>query len=345
MYKNKYSKLKSQIGSAPGAVPSEHRTSINIGIEPHRLIFDQLSYEDQIKLAESNKTYHNFLRFSYNSTFAPDITIPKNCECDDNLNCNKYIAHSKIKNILKKFGEPIPKDGIPILPLLNTILLETIRFNDKTSGDDLVSFGASVLIIEQNAFNGDGLFYNKKLTEVYIPPTVKEIGDNAFANNILTNLYIPPSVFRIGIGAFRNNELTSVNISPSVKYIGYGAFLNNKLTSIDIPLFVTVIGGEAFKNNKLTSITLSPTLTEIGDYAFNNNKLTTINIPPSVNIIGDNAFKKNILKSINIPKSVTKIGNGAFDQNILETVIIPVIFKEKVNEIFSNTTFIIFEYI
>ena len=59
---------------------------------------------------------------------------------------------------------------------------------------------------------GDGAFYNKSLTGLVIPGSVKSIGDNAFYVNELTSVVIPGSVKTIGDGAFTDNPLNSLEI-------------------------------------------------------------------------------------------------------------------------------------
>ena len=81
---------------------------------------------------------------------------------------------------------------------------------------------------------GNSAFYNKSLTGLVIPGSVKSIGDNAFYVNELTSVVIPSSVTSIGDSAFSNNQLTSVVIPGSVKTIGDGAFTDNPLNSLEI---------------------------------------------------------------------------------------------------------------
>jgi len=80
-----------------------------------------------------------------------------------------------------------------------------------------------------------GVFWNKSLTKVTLPNSIRSIGDSSFRNNQLTSIIIPDGVTTIRSYAFRKNQLTSVTLPDSVKTIGEFAFADNPLTSIIIP--------------------------------------------------------------------------------------------------------------
>ena len=87
-------------------------------------------------------------------------------------------------------------------------------------------------------------FYDKGLTSVTIPNSVKTIGGWAFYTNSLTSVTIPNSVTYIDNGAFADNQLTSVTIPNSVTTIGMRAFVGNRqLTQVNIGANVTLIQG------------------------------------------------------------------------------------------------------
>jgi hypothetical protein len=101
----------------------------------NKLLPDYLDLTTEKILADTNKeTRDNFrrLRNGYTSEFAPDIKIILiNNICQGNDNCNRYITHSRIKEILHKNGITIPADGLPVIPLLKPILLRTIPTANK----------------------------------------------------------------------------------------------------------------------------------------------------------------------------------------------------------------------
>ncbi len=185
------------------------------------------------------------------------------------------------------------------------------------------------------------VFYNKSLTFVKLPLTLKAIGYRAFSDcSSLTSVTIPDSVTEIGACAFQDcSSLTSVTIGSSVTVIELRAFQDcSSLTSVTIPDSVTEIGFSAFDGcsgltsvtigngvtsikiqalqgcSSLTSVTIGNGVTSIRSQAFQGcSSLTSITIPDSVTSIGSQAFMScRSLTSVTIPDSVTSIGIDAF---------------------------------
>ena len=250
-YKNKYTKLKSQIGSAPQLLDV-----------PQNVLFGNMSeLKSEIKLAGTNKA--SMIAFSekysnYTSTFASDIVIiPNNTICNNQPGCNLFITHFRIIDIiqrniafLQKIKMALPSVTDPVKPILNKILINTIPTNNSIDAEFLISIGVIISKI------GDGLFNKKGLTQIYIPSSVKIIGIFAFANNLLTHVNIPQNVEVIDDGAFLNNKLTRIDIPHSVITIRDLAFKNNRLTDVNIHRNVMTIGIHAFKNNPLVNVTI-----------------------------------------------------------------------------------------
>ncbi len=133
---------------------------------------------------------------------------------------------------------------------------------------------------------GEKAFYNKMISSVSIPNTVKAIKDEAFcADLFLQELSVPSSVKEIGTDAFALCKsmthaeikgaakidnysfygctgLTDISFSSDVSYIGIGAFYNcTSLENVTIPEGVTKVDQAAFYGcSSLTSLTvLGPT--------------------------------------------------------------------------------------
>jgi hypothetical protein len=331
-YKNKYSSIKNQLGGSdpvPAHVPAPDPAHARAPAPAPKIsdviflppIYDSLNIKEEMKFANtSRETRDNFHRLhnGYASKFAPDIKIiPINSICQGNDNCNLYITHSRIKDILHKNGIAIPADGVEVIPLLEPILLRTIPTANKIDGEFLVSIGVTIQNIE------DWLFYDQELTKIYIPSSVTSIGFNAFSTNQLTKVTIPEGVTIIGEFAFLRNQLTEVDLPQSLITIGDGAFSNNRLTRVNIPQSITIINDFAFVRNQLRTITIPEGVTRIGTSAFSENRLTEVDLPQSLITIGISAFQNNQLTRVNIPQGVTRIGNHAFRQNKLLTVILP----------------------
>ena len=365
-YKNKYIDLKNQLGSAPiSNLPSE--------------ILDNIDFKKEINLIGTNKKLMEefAIKYSgYTSTFAPDIMIIlNNIICNNQEECNKLITHYRIKDIMKRYRRPIPHDGQLVIPTLTTILIDTIRRNNKIDCEFLVSLGVTIINIVEDLFNrerltnvyipssvinigdrsfernqlsiidipssvniiGNRAFYKNILTTVnfILPSSLTSIGNSAFSENRLTTIDIPSTVIRIGNSAFNASQLSTVTIPSSVEFIDAKAFSNNYLTTIQIPPLLKIIKNYTFSYNLLTSVIIPPSVTNIGNYAFLRNKLTTITLSPNLTEIGDYAFSENKLTTIYIPMSVITIGESPFYNNPLRTVSLPHHFKDQIERIFS----------
>lgn len=285
---------------------------------PNEIVFDHFKFEE-IRLAETSKIlmYAFSAKYAtYHTTFAPDIVIiPNNFIGNNQIGCNKYITHYRIKNIMQKNKIPIPANGVNVRPILYPILLDTIRTNNKGDCDFLVSIGVRIV----------------------------EISDNLFRNQLLQRVYIPSSVTRIGNGAFAENDLTTITIPPSVTIIDDNAFTHNLIKIVNLPDTLITIGRCAFSNNQIENITIPQNVIQIDDGAFLHNKLTSITIHPSVRIIGDIAFRHNRLTTVNINSNVgTTLGYAIFKNNPITNVTISKRFDQRNKEFFDNVSNIIF---
>ena len=189
----------------------------------------------------------------------------------------------------------------------NTVGIYDVVIPDKIGGKTVNAIGGSA-------------FYNKGLTSVTLPDSVKTFGTYAFSSNNLTSFELPDTLTTIPEGMLRDNHLASINIPNSVTTIEFDAFCENYLTSLIIPNSVTTMDERAFENNLLQNVVISNNLTEIPRGAFYNNRLTSVNIPSSVVTIVSEAFSDNKLTSVTVPSSVTSIGYEAFAANELTSI-------------------------
>ncbi len=181
-------------------------------------------------------------------------------------------------------------------------------------------------------------FYDKALTKINIPSSVKAIGDFAFEMTGLKNLTIESNVKKIGEYAFCDTPIESLILREGIEEIGESAFERTKISSVALPQSLKKLGSEAFSacrslksfswNNSITeipdgcfsscsSLTRTPlpsTVTKIGAEAFSG--CTALTEFPFTNIasIGAEAFANCGFKTMNIMKSFREIGARAFER-------------------------------
>ena len=145
-------------------------------------------------------------------------------------------------------------------------------------------------------------FYQKTMTSVTIPDTVKKIGESAFYEcKNLKNVHIPDSVTDLEPYSFGDcYALASFNIPKGITEIPAYAFEWANITSLDIPDNITKIGEGAFGFcENVTSLTIPNSVTEIGEKAFQSWKG---------------------LKSFEVPKNVTKLSGNTFMSSGITTL-------------------------
>ena len=202
-------------------------------------------------------------------------------------------------------------------------LTATIRPSAAYSGvinipDHIVRGGISYPVTQ---IGEEAFYYNKDITSLTIPATVKIIGKKAFSycSNLTGNLSLP-NVTEIGYEAFCNCDgYTGGSLSlPNVVKIGSNAFRACYLSgTLSIPN-VTEIGDLAFCYNYFTGDLSLPNVTEIGRSAFNGCRHFTGSLSlPKVKKIGAYAFGICMsLTDISSLPNVTEIGEGAFENCI-----------------------------
>lgn len=193
---------------------------------------------------------------------------------------------------------------------------------------------------------------NSAITDLELPPYLKEIGYNAFQNNInlknlkfkkdskdnnylttignavfynctsLSSLSIPDNVVSIGYNAFENCDgFTSVNFSQNSKLsvINNSAFAGcSQILALFLPTSVKTIGALAFKDcSKMLSLKFlqgESKLTDIGNSAFDGcTSLGLLKLPKSLKNIGAYAFNScSYINNVTLSDNVTSIGAYAF---------------------------------
>ena len=187
---------------------------------------------------------------------------------------------------------------------------------------------------------GEKAFYKcTSLTEVVIPPTVKQVGQLAFYNCTgITSINIPASVEQLDYGVFNScTNLGTITVEAGNPVFDSRDNCNavietatNRLVfgtkNTVVPNTVIAIGSNAFSGHiNLTSIQIPNSVTTIENGAFYSCKgLTEFTIPASVQSLGRNAFRLCAgLTSMTVPANVTTLGDGVFSNCIkLKTVIL-----------------------
>jgi|GEM_PF-4138370 len=139
----------------------------------------------------------------------------------------------------------------------------------------------------------------------------------------ITELYIPSTIKEIKYRAFMEcNALTKINFSEGLEKLGYNAFSNCKeLTEVHLPQSLTVMEKNAFYwCTKLHTVTLSPNLTEIAEKTFINTALHTVNNLDKIEKIGNSAFGYCAFTSLNLGGEITEIRYSFIGNEKLESV-------------------------
>ena len=223
---------------------------------------------------------------------------------------------------------------------------------------------------------GTNVFYNTKLSAVYIPNNTLLAYQQAWGaeysyvnNETVLTLHVetpgtledlifdagkrPINIVKLTLTGTLNDadftcmhetmtSLVDVDLSGITNTSGVNFNGKARLGRIILPTNLTSIGEWAFSGcSSLTSVTIPNSVTSIGGGAFYHcSSLTSVTIPNSVTNIGWNAFDGcSSLTSVTIPNSVTSIGDRAFDGcSSLASITIPNSVTYIGNQAFVNCT-------
>jgi hypothetical protein len=186
------------------------------------------------------------------------------------LNKTSEQAGTYIKKdgVWKRLGEFYEKDGF-VIEVRRKEGKEVVLVEYKGTEKDIV-IPEEIHWMPITAI-ADGVFRNKGLTSVVLPPELEKIGKEAFASNKITSVVIPDDVKTIGENAFASNALTSLKFAQNGAFgvtIEEGAFSSNKLTSAILTLRNGRVAKRAFVDNPLSTVYILSWEFRLDDAAF-----------------------------------------------------------------------------
>lgn len=141
-------------------------------------------------------------------------------------------------------------------------ILNRGAFPENLTGDVRIPQGIKIV-------NG----ISKKISSVYFPEGVEEIGDWAFegVGTLKGDICFPSTIKRIGESSFSHTSISHISLPEGLDIIEYGSFYDCKFLqdTLIIPSATTKIKGKAFQYcEKLTAVVLSENLQVIEHEAF-----------------------------------------------------------------------------
>jgi hypothetical protein len=188
-------------------------------------------------------------------------------------------------------------------------ILNRGAFPENLTGDVRVPQGIKVV-------NG----ISKKITSVYFPEGVEEIGDWAFESvtTLKGDINFPSTLKRIGESAFSHTSISHIKLPEELDVIGYGCFYDCKYLqdTLTLPSSITKIKGKAFQLcEKLTAVILPENLLQIENEAFADCRsldyIRCLSVePPKLDGSAFNGVEKNNFTVVVPPEAVDAYKNA-----------------------------------
>ncbi|MBO7588699.1 MAG: leucine-rich repeat domain-containing protein [Bacteroidaceae bacterium] len=264
---------------------------------------------------------------------------------EDDIQTARYWEFAALEEVyVGRNFRHVNKDGEPSIPFAEPFShhssLKSVVFGDKVTRINdgafgwintlqTVSFGAGLVTIENNAFQGseslsgslhfpsslkfigEYAFFGTSVPEVIIPNSVEEICDYALTISTLKKVVIEDGEWPIKLGAGNMDGVAPGPFGTAMFSSGGGqpleeAYIGRPVDSHWPDLF--------HGNASIRKVTLGNNATGLSNSYFEGcANLETVILGDNIDRIGDLAFfgcKK--LKNVNLPEGITHIGNSAF---------------------------------
>lgn len=352
----------------------------------HSVFWDQNSLHSgdfSLKIQNAISGCKNFI------LLASSNSLLRCCNANDWVRKEISLAIQKKKNIVVlflkenfQFPESFPEEiseikkynGIPFFDIdnshhVNRLIYEFLKY-DRTitnesdfviDGDTLVRFAGTAPIIEIPdgiRVIGKGAFNDAtKVSEIYFPDSVVEIGVSAFERcRALTVLRFPKNLRIIRKNAFRRcGALRSIYFNDQLEEIESAVFeFCSALRAVKLPASLLRIDPSAFNNcillNKIEVDSRNLIYASAAGILFSHDKRTIVRCPenlmiselePSVEVIGRYAFYKSRIEVLTIRNKLIRIEDFAFQQALIRSFI----YQHPLPEEISTNAFAGCEYI
>ena len=301
-----------------GGENSEFNPSTYSGTEP-------------VLLREPTKEFYKFVGWYSDSLYRNKATHIENISKDTTYFAKwEYVGYTLMVNLTTNSGELTRVDpdyeGFFEIP------------SETQDGYSVTNIGA------------DAFFACKKITEIYIPSTVKSIENTAFLGTDSLN-YIDVDNYNSSFCTYEGD----LYIKPRTRLVRYAT--GKKAESFILPAGCTYVNDYAFYGSKnLKSVDISET-SGIGKFALAEcGSLKNVKIGQILNFIDAYAFKKCGLTELTVEGNLYSIGNFAFSEcpNLLKLTfngtigeigwsafkqnsnLISVVFNNKVEKLSTN---------